>query len=231
MRTELNLWVRYWTCVRQIKIAFTYGFATGNHIPPGSSRVTIRLNPHKDGTELRLLHEFAESAPRDEHVQGWRFQLSLFSNVVANEVFADASRAVDAWFDAWNTVDDRRREQTLAEIATFDVRFRDRYSLLDGINDLSAHIGAAQRFMPVIAKHWTTACRLKIVRDRPHLTMRGTEDGTKTYFIDVFTWRDSHIPDAAPAAIQKLWTDMNRLVEARDGHRGLEIATVSIVAR
>jgi hypothetical protein len=28
------------------------------------------------------------------------------------------------------------------------VRFRDRYSRLDGIDDLVAHIGASQRFMP-----------------------------------------------------------------------------------
>src|SRR5229473_7603642 len=62
------------------RIAFTYGFASGTPIPPGSSRVTIRLEPDEAGTRLHLLHEFAEAAPRDEHIQGWRFQLSLFSN-------------------------------------------------------------------------------------------------------------------------------------------------------
>jgi uncharacterized protein YndB with AHSA1/START domain len=132
------------------RIVFTYGFASGKPIPPGSSRVTIRLEPSPNGTRLELLHEFAEPGPRDEHIQGWRFQLSLFANAVANEVFADAASAVDAWYSAWTILDDKARRETLEKIVTPAIRFRDRYSLLDGIEDLTAHIGAAQRFMPGI---------------------------------------------------------------------------------
>jgi uncharacterized protein YndB with AHSA1/START domain len=132
------------------RIAFTYGFAGGKPIPPGSSRVTIRLEPDEAGTRLSLLHEFADAPPRDEHVQGWRFQLSLFSNVVANEVYAGAEEVVDAWFGAWVIADDRSREDALVKIAAAEVHFRDRYSLLEGIADVTAHIGAAQRFMPGI---------------------------------------------------------------------------------
>src|SRR5437899_3359402 len=83
------------------RIVFTYGFASGKPIPPGSSRVTVRLEPDRAGTRLHLLHEFAEPGARDEHVQGWRFQLSLFGNAVANEVYADAASVVDTWFGAW----------------------------------------------------------------------------------------------------------------------------------
>ena len=39
-------------------------------------------------------------------------------------------------------------EQALARIAAPDVAFRDRYSSIEGIDDLHAHIGAALRFMP-----------------------------------------------------------------------------------
>src|SRR5580704_12221324 len=39
------------------RIAFTYGFASGKPIPPGGSRVTIRLGPAEAGTRLHLLHE------------------------------------------------------------------------------------------------------------------------------------------------------------------------------
>lgn len=132
------------------RMVFTYGFASGKPMPPGSSRVTIRLEPDGAGTKLHLVHEFAERGPRDEHVQGWRFQLSLFSGVVSNEVFADAAAAVDAWFGAWVLSDDQLRTETLSRIVTSGIQFRDRYSLLDGIADLSAHIRAAQRFMPGI---------------------------------------------------------------------------------
>jgi len=132
------------------RIVFTYGFVGGKPIPPGSSRVTIRLEPDDAGTRLHLLHEFAEAGPRDEHVQGWRFQLSLFGNVVANEVYANAASAIDAWYDAWNLTDTPARDEILARIAAPGVRFRDRFSLLDGLADLTAHISAAQRFMPGI---------------------------------------------------------------------------------
>jgi uncharacterized protein YndB with AHSA1/START domain len=132
------------------RIVFTYGFASGKPMPPGSSRVTIHLEPDEAGTRLHLLHEFAEAGPRDEHVQGWRFQLSLFSNLVTNEVYADAANAVDAWFGAWAIADDKSREESLAKIVTGEIHFRDRFSLLDGLTDLTAHTGAAQRFMPGI---------------------------------------------------------------------------------
>jgi uncharacterized protein YndB with AHSA1/START domain len=132
------------------RIAFTYGFASGQPMPPGSSRVTIELSPDDAGTRLQLRHEFAEAGPRDQHVQGWRFQLSLFANVVANEAYAHAAGAVDTWFAAWVVSDEPARQEMLAKIVTPGIHFSDRFSLLDGLADLTAHIGAAQRFMPGI---------------------------------------------------------------------------------
>lgn len=129
-------------------ISFTYGFVNGKPIPPGSSRVTIHLESHASGTKLHLQHEFPDASTRDQHGQGWRFQLSLLSNAVANEVFADAVKAVDAWFQAWFEPDERVRDETLARIVTSGIRFRDRYSSLDSVADLSAHISAGLRFMP-----------------------------------------------------------------------------------
>jgi uncharacterized protein YndB with AHSA1/START domain len=129
------------------RITFTYGFVSGTPVPPGGSRVTIRLEAAGKGTRLHLSHEFAEASARDQHVQGWRYQLSVFGNAVANELHAGAASAVDAWFAAWREPDDGAREQLLAGIATPDVRFRDRVSLIDGLADLIPHIGAAQRFM------------------------------------------------------------------------------------
>jgi uncharacterized protein YndB with AHSA1/START domain len=130
------------------RIVFTYGYAKGQPIPPGSSRVTIRLEREGAGTRLQLTHEFAEESARDQHVQGWRFQLSVFGNVVADEVFADAAQVVDAWYAAWTETDDRAREAAFGRIAAPGVRFRDRNSLLDSVSELALHAGAAQRYMP-----------------------------------------------------------------------------------
>jgi uncharacterized protein YndB with AHSA1/START domain len=131
------------------RIVFTYGSVSGP-IPLDGSRVTIRLEPEDAGTRLHLLHEFDDALQRDHHVQGWRFQLSLFANVVADEAFAGAAAVVDAWFDAWAITDDSARTDAFDKIAAEGIEFRDRYSLLEGVPDLSAHAGAAQRFMPGI---------------------------------------------------------------------------------
>jgi uncharacterized protein YndB with AHSA1/START domain len=132
------------------RLSFTYGFLSGEPVPAGGSLVTIRLVPHDGGTRLELLHEFTEAGPRDEHVQGWRFQLSLFANAVANEVHANAAVTVDEWFEAWAIADENARQAALTKIASPQIQFFDRFSLLDGLPELSAHIGAAQRFMPNI---------------------------------------------------------------------------------
>jgi uncharacterized protein YndB with AHSA1/START domain len=129
-------------------IVFTMGYGSGTPMPPGASRVSIRLAAHPTGTKLDLLHEFSEPAVRDEHVQGWRYQLSVFSNVVTNDANAGAGAAIDRWFAMWSEPDAATRERTLRAIAVPTVMFRDAYSLVDGIDDLVPHIGAAQRFMP-----------------------------------------------------------------------------------
>ena len=160
------------------RIVFTYGFASGKPIPPGSSRVTIRLEADVAGTRLHLLHEFDDEAARDEHVQGWRFQLSLFGNLVADEVYADAASVVDGWFDAWAVTDDRARDEAFGKIAAATVRFHDRYSLLDGLADLSAHAGAAQRFMPGLRmrrKGEVRHCQGTVIADWIVLTDGGLE--------------------------------------------------------
>jgi hypothetical protein len=63
-------------------------------------------------------------------------------------VYANAASVVDQWFAAWTVPDDKAREDSLAKFVTPAIRFRDRFSLLDSIADLNAHIGASQRFMP-----------------------------------------------------------------------------------
>ena len=130
------------------RMVFTYGYVKGDPIPPGASRVTLRLDPHQLGTELHLTHEFADKAPRDEHIQGWRYQLSLFSNVVTDELNANAALVVDAWFDLWAEPDEQAREAALARVAAGDVHFYDRFGNTNGAADLLPHIAAAQRFMP-----------------------------------------------------------------------------------
>lgn len=133
------------------RIVFTYGYASGKPFGPGGTRVTIALAPHADGTRLTLTHDLPDAASRDEHEQGWRYQLSVFANVAVDEVNARIADAIDAWFSAWSITDAAERASAFARIAVDSVQFRDRFSCIDGIADLVPHVGAAQHFMRGIA--------------------------------------------------------------------------------
>jgi hypothetical protein len=93
---------------------------------------------------------------------------------------------------------------------------------------LHAKAGAEAELAQVIARHWDTARRLKMIRETPHLTLRSVE-GAQTDFVEIMTWRDASVPDAAPAEIQQLWAEMNRLVEKRGATPGLRIEQMSVV--
>ena len=132
------------------KISFTYGFTSGNPIPAGSSLVTIELEEDSAGTHLTLSHAFSEEKVRDDHVQGWRYQLAIFSNVVTDEVNSRAAEAIDSWFSVWSNTNPTERASLLKQIATPAVQFRDKYGATNGADDLLAHVTAAQYFMPGI---------------------------------------------------------------------------------
>src|SRR5688572_16041916 len=127
------------------RIVFTYGYLSRKPSPPGSSRVTIRLDRHPHGTLLQLTHEFADAESCDEHVQGWRFQFSLFANLVANTVNAAATGQVDRWFATWSEPDAARRDAALAAIGSADLRFLDKFSAIEGRDEVKAHLAAVHR--------------------------------------------------------------------------------------
>jgi uncharacterized protein YndB with AHSA1/START domain len=132
------------------RFVFTFSLQSERPVPAEESRVTIRLEQQKTGTLVRVTHEVADAVVADQLVQGWRFHLSMFANAVANFVNAGAPELADTWFALWTEPDAAVREATLRQIAAPQVKFRDRYSSLNGIDDLVAHIGASQRFMPGI---------------------------------------------------------------------------------
>lgn len=131
------------------RVVFTYGYEKSESpIPPGGSRVTITLEDAPEGTRLHLRHDFADSSARDHHVQGWRYNLAVFSHVAAAEEHAGAAAHVDALFRAWGEPDASVRLKLLEESVTPDLVFRDQYSATFGLEDLQAHLAAVVIFMP-----------------------------------------------------------------------------------
>jgi hypothetical protein len=165
------------------RIVFTYGYASGNLIPPGGSQVTIRLDSHPAGTLLQLTHEFTDAEARDQHVQGWRFQLSLFANAVANKVNAAAADTVDRWFAAWSDPQTTSREATLATITSDVTGFYDRFSSIVGADDLKAHLAAVHQFMPGMRlerRGDVRHCQSRVLADWVALGSDGQERGRGT---------------------------------------------------
>lgn len=165
------------------RLVFTYGYAKGAPIPPSSSLVTIVLETDGRATRLRFTHAFAEASVRDEHVQGWRYQLSLFANVVANEVHAGAAGLVDRWFDAWSEPDGAKRESALRAIASTHICMRDQFSAIDGIGDLLEHVAAARRFMPgvrMLRDGQVSHCQGMAIADWTLKSADGQEPGSGT---------------------------------------------------
>ena len=130
------------------RIVFSYGYESGKPIAPGASRVIISLHDHSEGTEVRLRHEFSDATVRDLHIQGWRYQLALFSNVVAQEQHAEVAKTLDEYFTLWDTADATTRGRILERITSPDVRFRDAFGCITGREDLNAHLSAVQQHMP-----------------------------------------------------------------------------------
>ena len=164
-------------------LVFTYGFVEGTPIPAGGSRVTIVLTAIPKGTRLELTHDMPTASARDEHEQGWRFQLSLFANVVADEVAAHAERLVDMWFAAWAEPDDVARRKMFGEVTVPEVRMQDRFSNLEGINDLLPHVAASQRFMPGLTVRRMGAvrhCQGMVLADWTVTALDGTQRGAGT---------------------------------------------------
>jgi len=90
--------------------------------------------------------------------------------------------------------------------------------------------GAEAELERVIAQHWATLLRLNLVRKDFHVLLRAQE-GECVRFVEIGTWRDRKLPDSAPAEVQELWKEMNRFVEPRDGHLGIEVAEVSLMEK
>jgi uncharacterized protein YndB with AHSA1/START domain len=168
------------------RIVFTYGYESGKPISPGGSRVTIRLEAVESGTRLHLAHAFTEADVRDQHFQGWRFQLSLFANLVADEVNGGAADLADAWFAAWSISGGAERVRSLEAIATPEVRFRDHYARIDGLVELNDHIAASLRFMPGIRMERKGAvrhCQHTLLAD---WVVRGPDGAERMSGVNVF---------------------------------------------
>ena len=102
---------------------------------------------------------------------------------MADEVQANAARYVDVWFDAWAETNPLARKKMLAEVAVPELRMQDRYSNLEGMEDVLAQIAASHRFMPGIRLTRTgdiRHCQGMVLADWTMAGLDGKERGRGT---------------------------------------------------
>lgn len=74
------------------RIAFAFGWEGHGEVPPGSSDLTITLEPAEGGTNLTLVHAGLSPAQEEDHAQGWTHFLGRLVTLVETG---------DAGLDAW----------------------------------------------------------------------------------------------------------------------------------
>lgn len=89
--------------------------------------------------------------------------------------------------------------------------------------------GKEDELLKTMNENWSTLRKLGLVLQEPHLVLRGKDDGGKTIFVELLTWRDHEAADHVPAEVQKIWNHLQALVETRDGHKGIEFPEFEIV--
>ncbi len=131
------------------RFVFTFGYdKPGAPIPPGGSRITITLTEEANGTRVRLHHEVSSAEIRAQHVAGWRYQMSVFADVVTRELSEGLTAAIDRYLGIWGERDATARQTELAALCTNDVVYRDKFGNASGREDLDGHIAAAQIHLP-----------------------------------------------------------------------------------
>jgi len=183
------------------RIVFTFGYASGDPVPIGGSRVTIRLEESPRGTVVRLRHELPSASAAEVHVQGWRYHLSVFAHVVTLEAHAAASTLADRFFALWAETDPAKRRAALEAIALPDLSFRDPYSCLAGCDEVDAHIAAAQRFMPGVVLERRGEARQCQGTALVDWVVRAADGSVRTQGTNVFELA----PDGRVARVTGLW--------------------------
>lgn len=83
-------------------------------------------------------------------------------------------------------------------------------------------------FLKMMPDYWAALRERDMVIPAPHVLLRGEENG-KPIVVEILSWKAHGIPDDVPPEIQAYWDKMNAMVEARDGHKGIEFPEMTIV--
>ena len=88
--------------------------------------------------------------------------------------------------------------------------------------------GKADDLAQLLDRAWATYERLGMVRDQPHMVMKGKEKGG-VFMAEILPWKSHAAPDNAPAEVFGLWNEMQNLCEKRGNRDSIEIPEVEML--
>ena len=71
-----------------------------------------------------------------------------------------------------------------------------------------AKAGSETQVEALVRRQWATLQRLDLVTHETHVLVRD-----HATFTEVFTWKSADIPDAAPAEVTAIWSEMGKVTE------------------
>jgi hypothetical protein len=88
--------------------------------------------------------------------------------------------------------------------------------------------GEEEHFVDLLRTHWPTLHKLGLATDEPAQVFRGKDESGKTYFVELFHWKDEKAPEIAHQhpGVMAVWEPMGMLVEARLGRPPMEFPHV-----
>jgi|SRR6478609_4787035 hypothetical protein len=90
--------------------------------------------------------------------------------------------------------------------------------------------GKEQELTGLLAKAWEVYRQEKLVFAEPHVVVQDPGTAEQPRIVEIFTWISPSSPDHAPESITKLWDQMQRCCERRNGGPGLEGGAVELLA-
>jgi hypothetical protein len=89
--------------------------------------------------------------------------------------------------------------------------------------------GSEDEFQTICAEAWQMYLRLGLIHDRPHVMLRAKDEAGATYFLELVPWKDRAITNNPPPEVGALWTRLQAVCEARQGHRAIEFPDFQVM--
>ena len=89
--------------------------------------------------------------------------------------------------------------------------------------------GSEAEFEKICAEAWETYQRLGLIRDAPHVILRGKDEAGAAYFLELVPWKDRAVTGNPPPEVRTLWARLEGVCEARPSHRGIEFPDLQVV--